>query len=253
MIPIIYEMGYYHLLSGEEWMLALLDKILPKATVVFVDVGMNIGQTMLKVNAINDQMKYIGFEPNPACNYYCEKLVQKNNFKHCTIYPVGLFDKTEILTLYLDMDIASGASVLPSFRKNKSRYKLQQQVPVFKGDDILFSTVDKVDVLKADVEGVELEVLQGLLKIIERDKPVIILEILPFYDASSENGSFRKNRMEALFNLLRSFDYQFYLINEQAVMLEQFQTLGTHDDMSKTNFIFLTKAQAAKINDCISP
>jgi len=252
-IPVINEIGYYHLLSQEEWFLKILEKIIPCVHGAFVDAGMNIGQTMLKLNAVNSSVQYIGFEPNPACNYYCKKLIEKNNFVNYTIYPVGLFDKNEILTLSLDMDIASGASVLPDFRKLKSRYKYHQQVPVFSGDDILFNKEIRIGIIKADVEGVELEVMKGMKKIIERDKPVIILEILPYYDSVSENGRYRKGRMDALLAFLKTMSYAFFRINEKTAEMEAFEELETHSDMAQTNFLFLPKKDAAvilrKIND----
>ncbi|MFZ1801139.1 MAG: FkbM family methyltransferase [Chitinophagaceae bacterium] len=246
-IPVINEIGYYHFLSQEEWFLKILEKIIPCTQGAFVDAGMNIGQTMLKLNAVNSSVQYVGFEPNAACNYYCKKLIEKNNFINYTIYPVGLFDKNEILTLSLDMDIASGASVLPEFRKLKSRYKFHQQVPVFTGDDILFDKKIQIGIIKADVEGAELEVISGMKKIIERDMPVIILEILPYYDSESENGKYRKGRMDTLLTFLKMMDYTFFRIHEQTADVEAFEELATHSDMSQTNFLFLPKQQAATI------
>lgn len=248
-IPVINEIGYYHLLSQEEWFLQLLEKLIPCVHGAFVDAGMNIGQTMLKLNAVNSSVQYIGFEPNPACNYYCKKLIEKNNFVNYTIYPVGLFDKNEILTLSLDMDIASGASVLPDFRKLKSRYKYHQQVPVFTGDEILFDKETRIGIIKADVEGAELEVIKGMKKIIERDMPVIILEILPYYDSVSENGQYRKGRMDALLAFLKTMGYAFFRISEKTTGVETFEELATHSDMSQTNFLFLPKQQAAEIHE----
>lgn len=244
-IPIINEMGYYHLLSSETWFIQLLQKILPGTTGAFVDVGMNIGQTFLKVKAVQEDRVYIGFEPNPACAYYCQKLGEKNSFTHYTIYPVGLYNQTTICTLYLDMDFASGASVLPEFRKNKNRYHLQHQVPMFTGDALLLPQEEKLGFLKADVEGAELEVLQGMQQLIERDRPIILLEILPFYDTVSENGIYRKTRMDSLLALLKRFQYNFYLIKEQDVSLINFDTMDRHNDMHKTNFLFMTDEQAA--------
>lgn len=246
-IPVINEIGYYNLLSQEEWFIQILENIIPCTQGAFVDAGMNIGQTMLKLNAVNPGIQYIGFEPNPACNYYCKKLIEKNNFKNYTIYPVGLFNKNEILTLMLDMDIASGASVLPEFRKLKSRYKFHQQVPVFCGDEILLEKVARIGIIKADVEGAELEVITGMKKVIERDMPVIILEILPYYDPETENGQYRKSRMDALLEFLKMMEYSFFKILEKTATLEAFDELASHNDMSQTNFIFLPKKEASAI------
>jgi len=238
-IPIINGTGYYHLLEHEDWFQKLLQQLLPKAEGCFVDVGMNIGQTMLKVKAIAPQQDYVGFEPNPLCAYYCNKLIEANELTDCTVYPFGLFDKNDVLTLYMDKDHASGASVLEKLRKNMNRYKKKIKVPVFKGDEIFTKENKRIGLLKADVEGAELEVIKGLQKIIIRDMPTTILEILPVYDATSENGKYRKERENELLKILHDLGYFMFLINEKDSTLTRIEEITVHGDMSKTNYLFI--------------
>ena len=47
----------------------------------FIDVGVNLGQTLLKVAAIDPGRAYVGFEPNPACVDYVWKLIETNNLE----------------------------------------------------------------------------------------------------------------------------------------------------------------------------
>lgn len=238
-IPIINGTGYYHLLKHEDWFQKILQQLLSKTNGYFVDVGMNIGQTILKVKSINPQQNYIGFEPNPLCAYYCTKLIEANKFQNATVYPFGLFDRTDVLTLYMDKDYASGASVLQKLRKNMNRYRKQIKVPVFVGDDIFEKEHVQIGLLKADVEGAELEVIKGLQKTIIKDMPMIILEILPVYDELAENGKYRKEREDELLRNLFSMGYVMYRINENDATLTALQEIKVHGDMSKTNYLFV--------------
>ena len=100
--------------ASEPWMVELLDCILPEQQGVFLDVGVNVGQTLVKVKAIDANRKYVGFEPNPVCNFYVQELIKKNDFKNCTIFPVGLFTENCVLSLdlFLNDPTDSSASLI---------------------------------------------------------------------------------------------------------------------------------------------
>jgi FkbM family methyltransferase len=246
-IPIINEFGYYHLLKHEEWFITLLKQLLPISDGVFADIGMNIGQTLLKVYSVDPGREYFGFEPNPICYYYCQRLIEVNNFKNYHLFPVGLFDKNDVVTLYMDMDIASGASVLKDFRTNMSRYKKHINVPVFKGEDILGKFQKKIGILKADAEGAELEVIKGTLKIVERDLPFLILEILPVYNSESTNGQYRKKRQDELVSILLNLEYSIFRINTDNGSLIKINDIEVHNQMENTNYLFVHASKTERL------
>ena len=41
----------------------------------FIDVGVNVGQTLLKLKSISSEINYLGFEPNPNCVNYLKNLI----------------------------------------------------------------------------------------------------------------------------------------------------------------------------------
>jgi hypothetical protein len=89
--------------ATEPWMIDLLAKVLQKRSGAFLDVGVNVGQTLVKIKALDPDREYIGFEPNPACVFYVQNLINANSFPNCTLIPVGLFTKDCILSLdFLD-------------------------------------------------------------------------------------------------------------------------------------------------------
>ena len=58
-IPIIRGLGVQHLKKAEPWMDELMEKLLSQRDDgIFVDVGVNIGQTLLKLRSVCPEMEY---------------------------------------------------------------------------------------------------------------------------------------------------------------------------------------------------
>ena len=75
-IPILGKTGHANLFMSEPWMTDLLKIILPIENKTFIDVGVNVGQSLLKLKSISAEINYIGFEPNPICIHYLTKLMK---------------------------------------------------------------------------------------------------------------------------------------------------------------------------------
>ena len=71
-IPIIKTMGRSNLYLNrhEPWMLPLIERLVSIKPGAFFDVGVNMGQTLLKLKSVAPQIRYFGFEPNPYGVYY---------------------------------------------------------------------------------------------------------------------------------------------------------------------------------------
>jgi FkbM family methyltransferase len=244
-IPVLNGIGQQHLSNHERWFDGFLQKLLSKVDGGFVDVGVNIGQTLLKVASINREMPYVGFEPNPFAFCYAYRLIEVNQLKYHQLYYVGLYTEEKMVTLHMDNYLSSGASVLANFREDMSRYKRLMNVPVFRADAVFNTISFKAGCLKIDVEGAELEVLKGAKTFLENNKPVIVLEILPVYSLEKENGRFRKTREEELITFLHGLNYTMYRINEQTITLTQMSEIPVHGNMSLTNYIFIPNEQTA--------
>ena len=78
----------------------ILEKLLPERKGLFLDVGANIGQTLLKLKSIEPDVLYYGFEVNPACLFYLNELIKANKFTGTSIIPVGLSDRTGLASLH---------------------------------------------------------------------------------------------------------------------------------------------------------
>ena len=69
-IPLINEAGYYNLTAYELWFQGLLQDLYLGKKWAFIDVGMNVGQTLLKVASLDPERHFIGFEPNPCVTWH---------------------------------------------------------------------------------------------------------------------------------------------------------------------------------------
>ena len=65
-IPIIKNISWNNLFEKEPWMTELLEKLLPVIEGCFIDVGVNVGQTLFKVKSADKTRDYIGFEVKPS-------------------------------------------------------------------------------------------------------------------------------------------------------------------------------------------
>ena len=248
-IPVINEAGYHNIMPSEPWFQSLLKDLFATKKGAMVDVGMNIGQTLIKTASIDSNIHYIGFEPNPLCYHVCKGLVNENKLENFNIFPSGLSDETGFLTLYIDKEYSSGASVLKDFRKDMTRFNQQLNIPVFIGDEVqAIKNEDQIAVIKADVEGAELEVVKGLQKTINRSLPCLVLEILPVYNINEENGQYRQKRQDELLSLLQNSGYNFYLINESLFTLSHLTDIAVHGDMNRTNYLFIHKDDTTLIS-----
>lgn len=239
-IPVIRGLGKENLDISEKWMLKVFEKLMPLKNGFFMDVGVNTGQTLLKLKATDDQRKYIGFEPNPNCIFYVQELIRVNKFTDVTLYPVGLASKTQLIELnYFTNDATdSAASIITDFRKGATVYR-KEFIPCFLFSDIILSLSESIAIIKIDVEGAELEVFEGLKEVIQQYRPFIIIEVLPVYDLS--NGD-RFTRQKAIESLLSELDYKIIRIlkrgDSEVEKYKLLSEIGVHANMDYCDYIF---------------
>lgn len=195
-IPSIYGLGFQNRIISEKWMSNLIELLFeasPKTT-FFLDVGVNIGQTLLKVKAINRDIKYIGFEPNSDCCFYTRRLSELNALQHVQIVPCALSDGHGLATLYADELGASDATIVQDLRDREYGLPAQHVVRL-PFDELSHQLVgEEHAIVKIDVEGGELEVLSGMEQYIARARPIIICEILHSDSLSKVAGAIQKNK-----------------------------------------------------------
>lgn len=169
----------------------------------FIEVGANIGAFMVDLARRND-VHVFGFEPSRACVEAINKTMLKNGRKNYTTYACLVGDQEGLVPFSEGLDV-HGASVYTSV---KSSCKIRQ----VKLDDVkdLGSLPSAAPtVIMIDVEGYELNVLRGGLKLIHRIKPLIIFE----YNAVSK----RYFNIDQIYKVLGG-SYEIFRLRKDAML-----------------------------------
>jgi len=214
-VPLLSETGLGNIFDDEPWMDDILSLVGSKITSgTFIDVGVNIGQTLLKVKKnFESEIFYIGFEPNPNCVNYCHKLISLNKWgENSAIIPGAISNEAGLIKLYKYStgDVDPSASIVKNFRPNENIKEIQFVVSL-KFNEVLNNLDVGITprIIKIDVEGAEYEVIESMSATIDNFKPIILLEILPSYTKDNAERIKRQNKISKIFNELH---YQMYRI-----------------------------------------
>ena len=192
----IFFMGGY-----EKAELALYRKVLENIykDPFMLDIGSNNGTHSLYLSRYCN--KIFSFEPDTSIYKLLNRNIQLNRIQNIEIFNLAISDlnkKNQIFYCANDFNLGNGSLNKEHKLNNKKRIL----VSTIKGDEIC-KKVSKVDFIKIDVEGHELNVLEGLRKTIEEFSPTIAIEI------SKNSLKLIRNKLE-----LKSLINEKYLIFE---------------------------------------
>jgi len=173
-----------------------IKKIIKKGDTVF-DVGAHWGGfTVLFGKLVGETGKVYSFEPSSTNFKYLKKNICINNLKDTVSiykYAVGNDER------FIKLAIAKSSSGHNSIVRNDISVEKYEEVKSISLDNfVIEKCIKKIDLLKIDVEGYELEVLKGFEKTLkrlnnfwlfveyspmfmERDKALELLEFLKYY------------------------------------------------------------------------
>ncbi len=200
-IPVIGEIGYPNLYLKPNWLYLLVNELFISDGQTFIDVGANIGQTLVAVKCTEKQINYIGFEPAVSCCYYLKEFIRVNDFRNCHIYNFALSNKLEQIFLERNNEADPTASIVEELRPRF--FRLKDPIIAFNLDVLELDA--SINCIKIDIEGAELEALKGMEKLIHKNRPFIICEILDSF--SDEVLEFTQNRASEVCSFLKALDY----------------------------------------------
>jgi FkbM family methyltransferase len=206
-IPLCVSTGYNSVYWKKSWKTDVIERLVNANDGLFIDVGANLGQTLLDLIVVHPMARYVGFEPNVACVFYLKELILANSFDRCLIVPAGLTDETRCLSLYRSKYIPndSAATIVSDLRPDKLCHI--DFVPCFRFDEIRHSlSGDNINFVKIDIEGSELESLVGMRKSLQECRPLILCEVL--FTDSKANLARHKVRNDQLMQFLRDLGYE---------------------------------------------
>ncbi len=141
---------------------------------VIFDVGGYIGDTALHFARLqNNNGKIYCFEPVP---YLFDRLTHNvglNTFKNISIYNLAISDTAS--ELYFNVSRSQNSSGI--FLSDKGSGQSRKVVAIKLDDFCSEKNIDRIDLIKIDVEGFELKVLKGAEEILRKFRPKMFIEI----------------------------------------------------------------------------
>lgn len=174
----------------------------------FVDVGSNAGLYSLIAAGVNDDIQVVAFDPTNASAHYFTKNVKLNHFENQITFvqeaitgeegEISFYEVRNHKYPWLKNNLGGASSAR---NKPKEFEEVKVKTNSLLGALTKVNKEDlKIDLIKVDAEGVEPEIIKGMPKIIERDKPIIVCEML-----------FDQNHNEdELQSIFREKGYEFY-------------------------------------------
>lgn len=193
---------------------------------VFFDIGANVGYFTLLAASIITSGSIHCFEPNPRCYAMLKNNIRTNALINVQTNSCALSDRSGSAQLYLALLENSGAT---SLNKPVFEYSGKEITVDTTTLDTYMSAKDiqHVDIMKIDVEGAELRVLQGALSLLTSgDKPVLIIE---FYEHAQV--SFGTSCRE-LADFLIGHGYTLYIIDDTGSALLTLWEYNYNKDMN---------------------
>jgi FkbM family methyltransferase len=139
----------------------------------FIDIGSNIGLYSLQLASINKKAIIYAFEPL-SINY--NQLVQNiklNNFNNIYAKKLAIgHENTTIAISYSLKDNNLGEASISNKDGNE-----KELVSVITLDGFFEAEKVKIDLIKLDIEGNELNALNGMINILKNHKPNILIEL----------------------------------------------------------------------------
>lgn len=138
----------------------------------FVDIGANKGDfTLLAAEEVGDAGSVLAIEPEPQNLSWLERSVALNTYRNVDIFGVALGESNEMARLYLG-EKSGWHSLLPGQGRDTAAIDVQKRTL-----DSLLAEIDRprVHMMKIDVEGGEIGVLQGARRTLTENTDVVLL------------------------------------------------------------------------------
>lgn len=187
---------------------------------IFVDIGANIGYYSVIAAKKATKGRVIAIEPVKSVYKALQKNIKSNNLNNVQTIRKGMGNKQEKATIVVDNNNLGCSSVVGRSFDSKN----------LENETIVIDTVDNIleeiepTVIKIDVEGYELETIQGMKNIINESKPTIIFELSPcLYEEN--NVGMGKQKALTILNTLEKQGYRLWDINEGMIPVDKNKTV----------------------------
>jgi len=167
-----WSMYYYGAYEWEE-LQCMKDLIAPMKDAIVLDVGANIGHHSLFLSTLASRVH--SFEPYPVVYSKIEEKINRNRISNITLHPLGLGNKNQVLPFAVPNNNNTGTGSFATGASESAESTMNLEVK--RADDYLPAVgIHSFDFVKMDIEGFEIEALQGMEESLRQNRPICFFE-----------------------------------------------------------------------------
>ncbi len=193
---------------------------------VVIDIGGNIGQTALQAaTKVTQKGKVISFEPYPdTYRKFKNNLSLNPTISNVELVDYGLGDKPGSFDMFQACNTNSGANRISPNSGNM--LEGEEMIKVITLDSFIDSNrLNKIDLIKLDVEGFEMKVLRGAEETISNYRPVLFIEV------DDANLQAQGDSARDIFDYCKNFHYDVKDINTGEKITDHRALIDCHTDI----------------------
>lgn len=175
---------------------------LAKDKKLIIDIGVNIGATLLNFAKICPGGSVIGFEPDAKNLLKAEKNLRLNAFENVKIIRKGLGAEAAKVKLFKVNQANQGMNRILNEADLEGDFEFEE-IEIVRFDDFAKeNSFERIDLIKIDVEGYEMKVLQGAEESLTKYSPVLFIEL------DDDNLKAQNDSAQALILFLERLGYE---------------------------------------------
>jgi FkbM family methyltransferase len=181
------------------------------AGMVVIDGGANLGiYTVLASALVGDEGLVLSFEPGETSFRNLEQNIALNGAQNVRPFKLALADTSGTRRLYHTRGGPVGYS-LSTDEGVMTPYEIVQTTTI--DDTLAAQGIDRVDVLKLDVEGAEELALVGAGRLLESSRPIVLFEMQPHAPIASGL------QYDGAWTLLRRLGYTLFTVSDDGELV----------------------------------
>jgi FkbM family methyltransferase len=202
-----------------------------------IDIGANVGwYTKILSDLVGDNGRVYAIEPIPIVYDLLSSCIRNLNLRNVELLNFGISESNGSAIMEVPEYREGGenyyrASIVPNEDiKTSLKY---HKIAVRSLDSMLEEMPNRIDFIKCDVEGHELEVLKGAKKLLEKCSPTWLIEV-------SGNPDIEGSNADSLFHILENKGYKAY-------WFDGVQLIKRRIGDKSINYFFLTEYHIANV------
>ncbi len=214
------------LASGRWWELHVIENIrrFGKPGSIIIDIGAHIGTHTVEMSRVVGKKGFvIAFEPQKKIGRELLKNLELNECLN-VLHVQCVLGKEEGFSFLGPENVSNEGS------RYVSKVQLVEQVPMRTLDSF---QLNDVSLIKIDVENMEKEVLEGARETIERNLPVLLIEVMGNFEKAFEENVDMDVARRGVIEMIQDFGYEvhhLYLHDYIAFPFERHITLKNNDE-----------------------